>query len=157
MNFKMTRVEAWAADIDDQAGGLAFRLRALADYGADLEYVEARRTSERPGKGIVYVAAPDGKGLLSNADQAGYRRAPELPLLKIEGTDEPGLGSKLTQAIGDAGVSMSGLSAMVVGHHFVCFAGFNSAQDRDTAETALKKLITHHWRLWPRRTETKAA
>lgn len=156
MNIKMTHFDVWVAEIDDKAGGLAFRLRALADYGADLEYVNARPTPEQPGKGVVFVSSPDEKAMLANADQAGFRRATEKPLLKIEGTNEPGAGAKLTKAIADAGVSMNGLSANVIGHRFVCFAGFDSAQDRDKAETALKALAAHHWRLWPRR-EPKAA
>jgi hypothetical protein len=52
MNLKVTRMDVWTAEVDDKPGGLARALRALADYGANLEYVMARRRSDSPGKGF---------------------------------------------------------------------------------------------------------
>lgn len=145
MNLKITRADVWTAEIDDQPGGLARTLRAVADYGADLDYVVARRDSAKPGKGRLFVSPLTGRQELDNADQVGLRRATDAPTLKIEGTNEPGMGSKLTRTIADAGVSMHSLSAAVIGHHFVCYAVFDTVQDLEKAEAVLHAISTHHW------------
>ena len=43
MALTVGRVTVWAASIDDRPGGLAERLTALADAGANLEFVISRR------------------------------------------------------------------------------------------------------------------
>jgi hypothetical protein len=46
-------VETWAAPLEDKPGGLAEKLSALADAGVNLEFVIARRASDKPGTGVV--------------------------------------------------------------------------------------------------------
>lgn len=158
MNLKITRVEVWTTDIDDKPGAVARTLRAIADYGADLDYVTARRDPQRPGKGRLLVSPLHGQEQIGNADQVGLRLASDLPTLRLEGTDSPGAGAKLAKTIADAGVNLNELSAAVYGHQFVCYATFDSAADLATAETALRALITTpHWQFWRRRSEPKAA
>lgn len=152
MNLELTRVDVWATEIDDKPGALALKLRAIADYGTDLDCVIARREHDRPGKGVMFVSPLNSRPAVENADQVGLRRNAGTPTLKIEGPNQAGMGATLTKTIGDAGVNMHGLSAMKVGHHFVCYIGFDSESDLETAEAALKKLTVHDWRFW-RRTE----
>ena len=55
MALKVTKAEVWAVTLDDRAGGAADKLEGLAKGGANLEMVLARRTSEQPGKGVMFV------------------------------------------------------------------------------------------------------
>jgi hypothetical protein len=140
MTLKVTKTDVWAAEISDKPGELALSLKALADFGADLDCVIARRQPEKPGKGIVFVSPLEPKHLSETPDQAGFHSAKSIATLKVEGPNKPGLGAELTKAIGDAGISMRGLSANVIGHKFVCYVGFDSTADADKAEKALKAL-----------------
>ena len=156
MNLKTSRVEIWAAEIDDMPGGLAHTLHAIAEHGVELTHVVARREPEHPGKGLVLVVPLTGQEHLENIVDVQLHHANGFAALKIEGTDERGAGSRITRAIADAQVSMNALSASVFGTHFVCYAVFDNVQDLEKADAAVKALVTHHW--WPwHRPEHKAA
>ena len=58
MKLDITRVDVWAAGIEDQPGGLAQKLDALAKAGANLEFLIARRAPEKPGTGVLYFIWP---------------------------------------------------------------------------------------------------
>ena len=60
MPYEITKVDVWAATIEDRPGGLAEKLEVLAEAGADLEFVIARRASESPGTGVVFMAPISG-------------------------------------------------------------------------------------------------
>jgi hypothetical protein len=60
MSLTVTKVDVWAAQIDDQPGGLARLLEALAGAGADLECVVARRDPSKTGKGVVFLTPVKG-------------------------------------------------------------------------------------------------
>ena len=49
------REEVWAASIGDKPGALGQKLTALAEAGADLDFIIARRSTEKPGTGVVFV------------------------------------------------------------------------------------------------------
>ena len=159
MKLKMSQIDVWAAEIQDEPGGLARTLRAVADHGADLDCVLARRTPEHDRKGVVFMTTTNDREQLDNASQTGLHRVTHLATLKIEGTDHPGIGADLTRIVADAGVNMHGLTATVIGRHFVCYASFDSVADMKTALGAIKanfKDTRHHWReMLPHRTEKK--
>lgn len=157
MNLKTTRVELWMAEIADQSGCLARTLRAIADYGGDLDFVVARRMPEKPGRGVVFVSPLVGTEQLENASEVGLRRAIDMPALKIEGNDSPGAGGKILKAIADAGVSLQEISTTVLGNRFVCYAGFDSIADLEKAEMAVKGLNASHWHFFPHRVEHPVA
>jgi len=144
MTLKVTRTDVWAAEINDKPGELGLALKALADFGADLDCVIARRQPGKPGKGIVFVSPLDPKHLSETPDQAGFHSAERIATLKVEGTNKPGLGGELAKAIGDARISMRGLSANVIGHKFVCYIGFDSAVEADKAEKVLEAYKQAH-------------
>jgi len=157
MNLKTTRVDLWTTEIADESGRLALALRAIADYGGDLDFVSARRIPEKPGRGLVYVSPLVGNEQLANASEVGLRRADEMPTLKMEGNDSPGAGGKIMQAIADAGVSLREVSTTVFGNRFVCYVGFDSIADLQKAEMAVKGLNASHWHFFPHRTEHTVA
>lgn len=157
MKLTTTRVDVWWTEIDDTPGGLARTLRAIADYGADLDYVMAHRLPEKPGRGLLYVAPTNHHIQLDRMLDMDVRRDRQRSLLKIEGHDEPGLGARLARVVADAGVSMQAFSTGVVAHRFAAFIEFDSAMDRDRAETAIRAMQPHAtWAFW-HRTAPKAA
>src|SRR5207249_8682740 len=96
-------------------------LGAVAEKGASLECVIARRNPDKPGTGTVFVAPVKGKKIQDAARAAGLSPAANIATLRIEGADKPGLGHQITKAIADAGVNLRGLSAAVVGNKFVAY------------------------------------
>lgn len=140
MALKVTKVEVWAATIDDRPGGAAEKLEILSKAGANLEMLLARRTAEQPGKGVMFVTPLKGKKALEAAQQQGMGKPDNIYSVRIEGGDKPGLGSKIASTLGGAGVNFRGMSALAIGKKFVSFIALDSADDQARAIAALKKL-----------------
>jgi len=140
MALKATRNDVWMTTIDDRAGGAADVPEALARAKVNLEMVFARRTPEQPGKGLMIVGPIKGKKAEQAALAAGLSRSDVMHGLRVEGADKPGLGAKITRALGNAGISFRGLTAHAIGKKFVCNIALDSAEDATRAAAALKKL-----------------
>jgi hypothetical protein len=140
MAFKVTQTHVWAAEIEDQPGGLARKLAGLAAAGANLECVIARRKSEKAGTGVVFITPLKGKKVLAAAQAAGFHETQRVATLKIEGPDRAGMGTMIAQAIGNAGISLRGMSAAVLGTKYVCYLAFDSVADAKQAAAALRAL-----------------
>jgi hypothetical protein len=140
MAIKVTRSDAWTVMIDDRAGGAADRLEALARAGADLEMVFARRTPEQPGRGILFVAPVKGAKVVKAAQEAGFAKPDNIHGVRIEGGDKPGLGAKISRALGNAGISFRGMTAIAIGSKFLSWIACDSADDAARAVAALKKV-----------------
>ena len=139
MPLKVTKAEVWAATIDDRAGGAADQLDKLSKAGANLEMLLARRTAEQPGKGVMFVTPLKGKAAKA-AQESGMGQPQAIYSVRIEGSDKPGLGSKIARTLGDAGINFRGMSAIAMGKKFVSFVALDSAEDQAKAISALKKL-----------------
>jgi len=139
MTLQVTQVKVWAAGIEDKPGGLAGKMEALAKAGANLEFVIARRSPDKPGSGVVFVA-PIAGSVVGAAEAAGFSVSGSLHSLRAEGPDAPGLGAKMTRALAAAGINLRGLSAAALGKRFVCYFGFDSDSDAAKAADVLKKL-----------------
>ena len=139
MALKVTRIDTWAVTIEDRPGGLAAKLRALADGKANLEFVIARRAPDRPGTGVVFVTPIAGAAQRA-AKQAGFAKSASLHTVRIQGPDKPGEGARIAAALADAGLNVRGLSAAAIGKNFVTHVALDSAADAAKAVRALKKL-----------------
>ena len=73
MALEITQVEVWAATIEDRPGGLDEKLDPLAKAGANLEFVIARRTPNKPGEGVVFVTPIEGDAAVEAATAAGCK------------------------------------------------------------------------------------
>ena len=62
MSYSITKVDVWAGTIDDRPGGLAEKLEALANSGASLEFVIARRAPGRATRRAAGHGAAGGAG-----------------------------------------------------------------------------------------------
>jgi hypothetical protein len=138
MAFKVTKLAVWTGEIEDRAGGLAAKLEPLATAGADFDFVIARRQPQLPGKGVVFLGPVSGVKQKKTAADAGLAEASDVVALRVEGPDKPGTVHQISRLLADAGISMRGLSAGVVGTRFVAFLGFDSAADADQAAKVLR-------------------
>jgi len=140
MKLKVSRTDVWAAPLEDRPGGLSDKLTALAQGGANLEFIIARRTPERSGQGVVFVTPLKGSKQLKAAEAAGFSRTDSLHSLRVEGADKRGEGAKLAGALADAGINLRGVSAAAFGKRFVCHLALDSGGDAAKAASVLKKL-----------------
>jgi hypothetical protein len=115
-------------------------LTALANAGANVECVIARRQEEKPGTGVVFVSPIKGRKVIDAAELAGMQPAANLGTLRVESADKPGLGAKMCSAIADAGINLKGVSAAVIGNKSVVYLGFDSPEDAKRAAKALKGI-----------------
>jgi hypothetical protein len=139
MALKVTKADVWVATIEDRAGGAADKLEALAQAGANLEMVFARRT-ERPGEGVMFVTPLKGAKAVKAAQGAGMGKPQNIYSVRIEGGDKPGLGARIARALGNAGVNFRGISAIAMGRKFISYIACDSAEDQAKAVSVLKKL-----------------
>src|ERR1700747_72123 len=140
MSLTVTKIDVWAAQIEDKPGGLAKLLGTLAGGGANLECVIARRDPSNAGKGVAFLTPVKGANVRKAAKTEGLAPAQKLATLKVEGDDAPGLGSRITSAIADSGVNLRGVSGTVVGRKFVVYLGFDGNADATKAARTLKTL-----------------
>lgn len=139
MGYELDTVDVWAGTIDDKPGGLAEKLEALVDAGANLQFVIARR--DQPGTGVVFCAPISGTAEIKAAKQAGLTKSDSLRSLRLEGPDRPGAGAQVTRAIADAGVSLRGLSAGSIGRKSVFYFAFDTREDMNKARNAIKQAL----------------
>ena len=141
MALTVVREDVWAASIKDEPGALAAKLSALAEAGANLEFVIARRSPEK-GKatGVVFVTPLKGAKQRAAARKAGFKKTKSLNSIRVEGSDKPGIGAKLTAALAEAGINLRGLSAAAIGSKMVCHVAVDKAADATKAARILRKL-----------------
>ena len=140
MTLDVARVKVWAAGMKDKAGALAGKLSALAQAGANLEFVVARRAPDKPGTGVVFLSPLKGPAQARAARKAGFKEAKGLHSVRASGPDKPGLGAKMTEALAAAGISLRGLSAASLGKKCVVYFAFDTTADAAQAVRILKKL-----------------
>jgi hypothetical protein len=141
MPYGIRKVDVWAAEIEDRPGGLAEKLRLLAQAKASLEFIIARRSPEKPGKGVVFVTPVKGAAQKRAASEAGLSTTSGLHSVRVEGPDRAGLGSTMTRALADAGVNLRGISAAALGRRSVTYFAFDSAEDAANAIKLLRKIL----------------
>ena len=142
MSFKMQRVHVYHSEVDDKPGGIARKLKALAEAGAHLEYVYSQRSATKPGTGDLYVAPLQGQGETSAARKAGLHEVAEPIVMRVEGDDKTGLGGRLTQAWEMAGINLHGMVMSVLGGRFIGYVTFDSVADANQAARILAELGT---------------
>ncbi|NTX29865.1 amino acid-binding protein [Burkholderia pyrrocinia] len=139
MELSVERVDVWAATIEDKPGGLAAVLSALRTAGADLQFIVARRTSEAPGKGVVFVAPLQGDAVIRAATQVGFSVTPSVHSVRVMGLDQMGIIGQLTQMLADGAINLRGVSAAVLGSQFIAYFAVDSLDDADKAIDILQR------------------
>jgi hypothetical protein len=141
MAYTIKKVDVWAGEIPDRPGGLADKLAGLGDAGANLEFIVSRRAPDKPGTGVVFLTSIKGAKQKKAAQEGGLATTDSLHSVRVEGPDRPGLGTKMTRALADAGINLRGVSAAALGRRAVTYFAFDSAADADTAMRTLKKTL----------------
>lgn len=142
MSFKMQRVHVYHTEVRDEPGGIAARLKPLAEAGAHLEYVYSQRSVTKPGHGDLYVAPLTSPGQVAAAKTAGLNEAREPIVMRVEGDDNSGLARKLTNAWELAGLNLHGMVLSSFHGKFVGYVTFDTPQDANRAATLLAELGT---------------
>ena len=140
MALKVDRVDTWLATIKDQAGSLSAKLGKLADAGVNLEFIISRRAPDKPGRGVIFVTPIKGAAQIRAAKKAAFRKSKRLHTLRVEGSDKPGMGAKIAEAIASEGISLRGFSAAAIGRKFVCHIALDRKEDTTRVRRILKKL-----------------
>lgn len=140
MAMNVSRVDVWAATIEDKPGGLAEKLAALAAAGAQLEFIVARRAPDKPGTGVVFLTPLKGAAQTRAAKKVGFEKTESLHSVRIEAPDKPGLGAEITRALADAGINLRGMSAAAIGERCVAHLALDDAADAAKAVRLLKRL-----------------
>jgi len=141
MAYLIKKVDVWAGEVADRPGGLAATIAALSNAGANLEFLIARRAPDKPGTGVVFLTPIRGTKQKAAAQGAGLSMTDNLHSVRVEGPDRAGLGTKMTQALADAGINLRGVSGAALGRRAVTYFGFDSGADADNAVRALKKAL----------------
>jgi hypothetical protein len=124
--------------MDDRPGTLAGVLAPVAGTGASLRVVMAYRYPEPAGRAAVELAPVTGRRATAAAQSAGLAPA-GIGALLVEGDDRPGLGQTLSGALGQAGINLHFLMALVSGRRYAAVFGFGSDADADRAIPIIKK------------------
>lgn len=140
MKLDISRIDVWAAAIEDRPGGLHEKLAPLSGAGADLEFVISRRAPDKPGHGVVFVTPIKGAKQTKAAAAAGFQKAKGLHSLRVEGVNKPGVGTAVTDALAKAGINIRGLSGAAFGRRFVLYLALDAGADVTKAAGILKKL-----------------
>ena len=138
MANNVSKIDVWTAEIEDRVGGVAAKLEPLASAGVDLQFVIARRQPHLPGKGVVFLSGVSGAKAAKAAAAAGLVKAGDLAALRVEGPNKPGSCHQVTRVLADAGISLRGLSASVIGNRWVVFLAFDNADDAAKAARLLR-------------------
>ena len=140
MEMVVERVNVWAASIRDEVGGLGELLTGLQDAGADLDFILARRTAERPGTGVVFATPLRGDAEVAAAANLGLNLTSSVHSLRIEADDGPAIAAALTRKLAGARISMRGFSAAVIGSRVIVYIGLDSSEDADEAVEVLQQV-----------------
>jgi len=131
--------DVWVASMDDKPGALTNKLTALAEAGADLDFIIARRAPDKPGTGVVFVTPLRGDRESEAAAELGFTATNRLHSVRVEGRNEPGIAAKLTQKVAEAGLNLRGFSGAAMGTQYVLHLAFDSVEDARKAIALLRK------------------
>ena len=140
MALSVTRVDVWIAKLKETPGSLAGKLAGLSDAGAKLDFVSARRSPEKPGTGVVFLAPIKGAKQAAAARKAGFKKTKRLSALCVTGPDKVGVGAAITAALGEAGISLQGFAAHAIGRKFVLHMAFDTSPTATKAARIIRKL-----------------
>jgi len=139
MKLEISRVDVWAAGIEDRPGGLAEKLDVLAQADVDLEFIIARRSSSPLGSAVVFVTPIKGARQARAARKVGFEKTKSLHAIRVATGNKPGFGAEMTMKLGEAGISLRGFSGASISNRAVFYLGFDSDSDAGKAIRLLKK------------------
>ncbi len=140
MELMVEREDVWIASLEDRPGALGVKLAALADVGADLDFIIARRSPDRPGTGVLFVTPLRGDAELEAASEIGFSAGNRLHSIRVEGENAKGLAGMVSGKLGTAGINLRGFSGAVIGNRFVLHIAFDTVELREKAIGIIKGM-----------------
>lgn len=140
MALDVKRVDVWVAGLKDRPGALAEKVRGLAKAGVLLDFMVARRSPDKPGTGVVFLAPVKGAAQMKAAKELGFRTTKTAHSVRIAGPDKAGIAARMISALAEAGINLRGLSGAAVGKRFVAYLALDTAADAAKAVRILKKV-----------------
>ncbi len=140
MELMVEREDVWIASLEDKPGSLGAKLAALADAGADLDFVIARRSPDKPGTGVMFVTPLRGDAELKAASGIGFSAANRLHSVRVEGENAKGLAGEISGKLGAGGINLRGFSGAVIGKRFVLHIAFDTPDLREKAIRIIKEM-----------------
>lgn len=131
MGMFVERGEIWAAPIPDEPGSLSQILKGMREAGADLNFIVARRSPDKPGSGVVFITPIRGEHETEAAIALGFDLTSSIDAICVEGDNKSGAAAELTELIAGLGINVRGLSATVIGSRFKACLGFDSPADTE--------------------------
>ena len=141
MAVSVKPITLWRRELQDRPGTLAEALAPLAEDRVDVRILMAYRFPREPGRAAVELFPISGKRATAAAQRAGFAAA-SIPALLVEGDNAPGLGERLTRAIGDAGINLDFVVAQVIGRKYTAVFGFADQDGASRAVSLIKKAST---------------
>ena len=138
MELIVEHVNVWAASVKDEPGSVARILTGLREAGTDLDFIVARRASEKPGTGVVFVTPLHGEAEIAVASGLGFNVASSIHSVRVEGENKPGIAAELTEKLAAAGINLRGLSGAAIGSRFILYIGLDTDEDAAKALDILK-------------------
>jgi len=140
MDLIVEKQDVWVASLEDKPGALAGKLIALADAGADLDFVIARRSPERPGMGVMFVTPLRGDTELKAASGIGFSATNRLHSVRVEGENQAGIAGKITDKLAREGINLRGFSGAVIGKRFVLNLAFDTLKAQEKTIQVIKGI-----------------
>ena len=140
MSFKMDRVHVWACEVNDRPGGVAAKLSQLDKADADLDSGCARRLTDKPGHGMLFVAPLVGLEQQKAARAAGMHEVNDPIVMRVEGDNTAGLAHRLKHEWAIANINLHGAILTVLGTKFLGYITFDSVEDANKAARILAEI-----------------
>lgn len=138
MGMFVERVEVWAAPISDKPGSLSSILRGMREAGADLNFIVARRSPDKPGSGVVFITPIRGDREVQAASTLGFNLTSSIDAICVEGENKAGVTAELAALIAEKDINVRGLSVSVIGTRFKAYFGFDDPAGAEAAIDALR-------------------
>jgi len=138
MPVTVKKIVLWRTEVENQPGALASAIEPPAQAGADLKVIMGYRHPTAKGKAAIEVFPITGKKVIKAAGTAGLSAA-AIPALLVEGTNQPGFGHQIAQAMAAAGINLAFFVAQVIGSMFSVVIGFETEDDAAKAVPLIKK------------------
>ena len=139
LDLIVEHVDVWAASIKDEPGGLSQILTTLREAGADLDFIIARRSPDKPDTGVVFMTPLRGDMEVAAAADLGFNVTTSVHSVRVEGDNKPGVAAELTEKLASAEINLRGLSAAVIGTRFIMYIGLDSTEDAEKTYNILKQ------------------
>jgi len=138
--MKVSGLEVWTTELEDQPGKLGEKLGVLAKAGANLEFMISQRGLDAMPPVRVFVGPIKGAKRVRAAEEAGFKKAEGVFTLRVQGTDKKGLLAAMSGALGAAGINLLGVTATVAGKQSITYMAVAGEEEAKKATKILKAL-----------------